>query len=216
MDIIWHGYSCFTLKTKHCTAVFDPYNEDVGLKLPKIKADLVMVSHDHEGHNAIEKVGGEAKLIDWPGEYEVKGLAINAYQVPYTEEGTEKKPGKGLMFVVHAEDLKICFLGDMGTQPEAALLEQIGDIDILMVPVGGNHVMDAKAAHLAIEEIEPRAVIPMHYATDGVKMKIDGIEPFLKVMGAANLTAKDKISVESRASLKEDGMEIILLNPQTA
>lgn len=175
-----------------------------------------MVSHDHEGHNAVEKVGGEAKLINWPGEYEVKGLAINAYQVPYTEEGTAKKPGKGLIFVVHAEDLKICFLGDMGSQPEAALLEQIGDIDILMVPVGGNHVMDAKAAHLAIEEIEPRAVIPMHYATDGVKMTIDGIEPFLKVMGATSLTAKDKISVESRANLKEDGMEIILLNPQTA
>ena len=216
MDIIWHGYSCFTLKTKQCTAVFDPYNDDVGLKLPKIKADLVMVSHDHEGHNAVEKVGGEAKLIDWPGEYEVKGLAINAYQVPYTEEGTTKKPGKGLMFVVHADDLKVCFLGDMGSQPESALLEQIGDIDILIVPVGGNHVMDAKSAHLTIEEIEPRAVIPMHYATSGVTMKIDGIEPFLKVMGAANLVAKDKVSVESRSSLKEDAMEIMLLNPQTA
>ena len=149
MDIIWHGYSCFTIKAKRGTVVIDPYDSaTVGLKLPAMKADAVLISHDHEGHNNAKAVAGTPKVISWPGEYEIAGIAITAHPVPYSEEGSAKKPGKGLMFTLDADGLKLCFMGDMGGQPDDALIESIGDVDVLMIPVGGHHTMDAKQAHL--------------------------------------------------------------------
>lgn len=216
MDIIWHGYSCFTIKTKRGTVVIDPYaTAAVGLKLPAMKADAVLVSHDHEGHNNVKAVSGTPKVISWAGEYEIAGIAIMARAVPYTAEGDAKTPGKGLLFNIDAEGLKVCFMGDMGSQPDEALIESIGDVDVLMIPVGGHHTMDAKQAHLVVEELEPRAVIPMHYAVKGTKVELDGPEAFLKQFGGGS-APKDKFSIGGRSDLPEDKMECVVLNPQTA
>jgi L-ascorbate metabolism protein UlaG (beta-lactamase superfamily) len=215
MELIWHGYSCFTMKTKHGTTVIDPYNpKTTGLKLPALKADLVLVSHNHEGHNNTDAVAGAPKIIDWPGEYEVKGIAISAIQIPYKCEGTEENPGKGLIFALEVDNLRICFMGDIGNELDAALIESIGDVDVLMLPIGGHNTLDAKGAHLLIEEIEPRVVIPMHYG-DGSKNNLDGLEPFLKQAGC-NTEPRDKYVVNSRSELSQDKMEVVLLNEQTA
>lgn len=216
MEITWHGYSCFTIKTKEGVAVIDPYREEIGLKLPALKADTVLISHDHEGHNNVKGLSGEVRIIDWPGEYEVKGLAITAQTVPHGSEGNKKEPGQGLFFTIDADGMKICFLGDMGDKIDDALIESIGDVDVLMLPVGGHNTMNAKQAHNVIEEIEPRAIIPMHYATPGLKTELDDVEGFLKLVGASGIEAKDKFSLSSRSQLQEDKTEIILLKPQTA
>jgi L-ascorbate metabolism protein UlaG (beta-lactamase superfamily) len=216
MEIIWHGYSCFTLKTKHGTAVIDPYNSSsIGLKLPALKADVVLVSHDHDGHNFVSAVGGNPKIIDWPGEYEVKGIAICAVQIPYTGEGSDKNPGKGLFFTFEVDNLRICFMGDIGGEPDDALIESIGDVDVLLLPVGGHNTLDAKKAHLVIEEIEPRAVIPMHYAVKGMKVELDEVDAFLKLVGGSP-APREKFVINSRSELMEDKMECIVLSPQTA
>lgn len=194
--------------------MIDPYNPSIGLTPPNLKADVVMVSHDHEGHNNLKAVSGEVRAITWPGEYEVKGMAITAHMVPYSKEGTPKKEGKGLFFVIDADNIKICFLGDIGNELSDELIESIGDVDILIVPVGGHNTTDAKQAHLLIEEIEPRAVIPMHYATEGIKADLDDIEPFMKELGSAAPESKDKFSIGNRHDLDEEKMEIIILNPQ--
>jgi L-ascorbate metabolism protein UlaG (beta-lactamase superfamily) len=216
MDITWHGHSCFTIKTKRGTVVFDPYDpEQAGLKLPPLKADILLVSHNHEGHNNVKAVEGSPQIIDWPGEYEVKGIAVTASKVAYSE--TEKgKHGYGLIFTVEADGLRLCYLGDMGEVPDTALVESIGDIDILFLPIGGRTVMDPKQAHLVIEELEPRAVIPMHYKVAGSKSGESEIEPFLKMVGASAPEAGEKFSITGRSELKEDKMECILLTPQTA
>lgn len=221
MKIIWHGYSCFSLKTKHGTAVIDPYSADIGLKLPALKADVVLVSHDHPGHNNTKAVtgaeaGSELKILDWAGEYEIKGMAITAQMVPYSKEGSEKEPGKGLIFTIDIDNLKVCFVGDLGGELDDTLMESIGNVDILILPVGGHHTMDAKQAHLLIEEIEPRAVIPMHYSTPGLKEEVDGIEPFLKQAGASVVAAKNEFEIDSRSELDSEKTAFILLNPQTA
>lgn len=215
MEIMWHGYSCFTLKTKQGIAVIDPYSENIGLKLPSLKADILLISHDHEGHNNSKGVAGDPRVIDWPGEYEVRGLAITAEAVPYSGEGNKKKPGHGLFFTINVDGLKLCFLGDMGELSDD-LIEGIGDVDILILPVGGHHTMDAKQAHVVIEELEPRAVIPMHYAIPGIKEELDGVEPFLKLVGATGAEAKEKFTISGRSQLQEDKTEFILLTPQTA
>jgi L-ascorbate metabolism protein UlaG (beta-lactamase superfamily) len=215
MEIIWHGYACFTIKTKRGTIVIDPYdNAATGLKLPNLKADVVLVSHNFEGHNNVKAVAGDPKVIDWPGEYEIKGIAINAQQIPREAEGGETTK-KGLLFTMEDEGLRVCFMGDIGGVPDEALVESIGDIDVLLIPVGGNVTIDAKLAHLVIEELEPRAVIPMHYAVKGSKAGLDGVEPFLKLIGSTP-EPRDKFVLGSRAELKEDALECVVLNPQTA
>ncbi len=217
MDITWHGHSCFTVKTKRGTIVFDPYDTaTTGLKLPSLKADLLLVSHNHEGHNNVKAVEGSPQIVDWPGEYEIKGIAVTASKVAYSEAEKGNKHGYGLIFTLDVDGLKLCFLGDMGEAPDTALVESIGDVDILFLPIGGHTVMDPKQAHLVIEELEPRAVIPMHYKPDGGKTGANEIEPFLKLVGVIAPETREKFTISSRSELKEDKMECILLAPQTA
>jgi L-ascorbate metabolism protein UlaG (beta-lactamase superfamily) len=216
MEIIWHGYSCFTLKTKRGTVVIDPYDSEVtGLKLPNLKADVVLVSNNYEGHNNVKAVQGDPKIIDWPGEYDIRGIAVSSHPIPLGAAGGEAKNRKGQFFTIEDDGIRVCFMGDIGGVPDEALIESIGDIDILMIPVGGNTVTDAKMAHRVIEELEPRAVIPMHYAVPGSKGNLDGVEPFLKLVGG-NPQPRDKFVITGRSELKEDAMECIVLNPQTA
>jgi len=215
MDITWHGYSCFTIKTKQCTIVIDPYDTAVtGLKLPLLKADVVMVSNNHAGHNFTKAVTGEPQILDWPGEYEIKGAALIAKKVEYAKkEGNEKEKGEGMFFTIAVDGLRLCFLGDMGGVDDA-LIEGIGDVDVLFLPVGGHNTMNAKEAHEVIEELEPRVVVPMHYAIKGAKGELDELEPFLKLIGVVSIEPKDKFTVNSRAELKEDKMDCEVLTPQ--
>ncbi len=216
MEITWHGYSCFTLKTKNCTVVIDPYSASVGLKLPALKADVVLVSKQEEEHNNVAAIKEPGQIIDWPGEYEVKGVAITGHTLPPAKEKKSAKSGAALYFLLEIDGINICFLGDLQGELSDELIEGIGDVDLLMLPVGGNETMDAKQAHNVIEEIEPRAVLPMHYATPGVKASLDGVEVFLKQAGATGTETKEKFTISSRSELSEDKINYILLNPQTA
>lgn len=210
MDILWHGYSCFTLKTRHGTVVIDPYHSETGLTLPSLTADAVLVSHHHPEHDNIQAVHGNPRILDWPGEYEVKGMAITAQALPY-QNG---KLGEGVLFLIDVDNIKICFLSDMSGKIGNDLIESIGDIDILMIPVGGQHTLSANQAHEIIEELEPRAVIPMHYSFEGMQGELDGIESFLKIIGASTQEGKEKYTVNERNDLHEEKMEVILLKPQ--
>jgi L-ascorbate metabolism protein UlaG (beta-lactamase superfamily) len=210
MDIIWHGQSCFSIRTKNCTAVVDPYSPEIGLTLPKLKADMVLISRDLPSHNNAKAVDGEKKVIEWPGEYEIKGVAINAQKVP-AEEG--KKEIR--FFTVNADGILICFLGDIGKGLDEQLIESIGNVDVLLLPVGGHDVLDAKAAHAVVEELEPRVVIPMHYAVDGLKENYDGVDAFLKLTGAS-VEPRDKFTVTQRSELPAEKTDYVVLRPQTA
>ncbi len=216
MDITWHGYSCFTLKTKNCTVVLDPYSDAVGLKLPALKADIVLISKQEEEHNNVAAIKEPGQVIDWPGEYEVKGVAITAHTLPQTKEKKSTKGGASLYFLLEIDGINICFLGDLQGELSDELIEGIGDVDLLMLPIGGNGTMDAKQAHNVIEEIEPRAILPMHYAVPGVKATLDGVEVFLKQGGVTGIEAKEKFTINSRSELSEDKLNYILLTPQTA
>ncbi|HLG25418.1 MAG TPA: MBL fold metallo-hydrolase [Candidatus Gracilibacteria bacterium] len=205
MEIVWHGYSCLTVKSKGATTVIDPYTDGKGIKLPSLKGDIVIVSGNYEGHDNIKAVSGEPTVVDWPGEYEMKGVAVMAQQIPGS---------KGMLFTLIADNMKLCFIGNMSAEITEEMVEAIGDVDILLLPVGGGETADAKTAHNLVEEIEPRAILAIHYAVDGSKAKLDGPEAFLKLVGATSTEPKDKLSIQSRNELKQDATEVILLKPQ--
>jgi L-ascorbate metabolism protein UlaG (beta-lactamase superfamily) len=208
MDIIWHGYSCFEIKTKGCTTVIDPYSSEIGLTLPSLKADIVLVSREHPGHNNSKGVQGEYRLIDWAGEYEIKGVAVSAQKIE--PKDIAKKPV--MYFTLDIGGIRICFLGDIGKGLNEELIESIGNVDILLIPVGGGEVMDAKTAHSVVEELEPRAVIPMHYGIPGLKEILETADGFMKLSGAV-VEPKDKFTISERTELSPEKTEFILLNP---
>ncbi len=200
MDIIWHGHSCFTIKGKDATIVTDPF-EGLGTKLPSLKADIVSLS----GEGEIAKVDGNPKVLDWSGEYEVSNVAIESI-CPLGEDLN--------IFIFALDGIKICHLSYLSHELPEELIDQIGEVDVLMIPVGGSEVLDGKTAQKVVEAIEPRVVIPMLYAATDTKMNIGGASEFLKAMGKTAVEPMDKFSIGSRSSLPEDRMEFVLLNPK--
>lgn len=203
MELIWHGQNCFTLKGNGATVVLDPCDPKIGLTMPKIKADVVTVSHQGEDHG-VEAV----TLFDWPGEYESKGILITLVATDEKEEN--------LAAHLDVEGVKICHLGNLSGKLSDAALEAIGDVDVLLVPVGGGDVLDSKGAHEVIEQLEPRVVIPMHYKIEGLKdEKIAGVEAFLKAAGTHN-EPRESFKIKTRAELPEETTIFVQLLPQNA
>jgi L-ascorbate metabolism protein UlaG (beta-lactamase superfamily) len=216
MDIKWHGHSCFTIKGQDATVVADPYDE-LGSKLPKFKADIVTLGDElAEGKGSVAEVEGEPKILDWPGEFEISNVAIEAFSADrFTKEGesngTESGAGNVNIFLFAVDGIKVCHLSGLAHELSDELLDRIGDVDVLLLPVGGGDVLDGKTAQKVMEAIEPRVVIPMYFTTGESKLNINGAGDFLKAVGKTELAAQEKYSVSSKASLLEGTMEFVLL-----
>lgn len=211
MDIYWYGQACFKLKGKTASAVIDPFSpEAVGLKLPKdLEANVVLQSHDHPDHNNIAIVGGNPMPFYGPGEYEVKGIAVTGVASFHdTTDGSER--GKNTIFHVSIDGLNIVHLGDLG---QAKLTEQqialLGQVDILLIPVGGVFTIDASQAVEIIAQLEPKIIIPMHYFVEGLKFELDPVEKFLKQMGAEAVQPVPKLTI-TKDKLPEETEVVVL------
>jgi L-ascorbate metabolism protein UlaG (beta-lactamase superfamily) len=216
--IYWAGQSCFQLEVSNsrdhsADIVIDPYDEKIGLKLPNLSADILLITHDHYDHNNSKDVKGEPFVINGPGEYEVKGIFVRG--IPSFHDDKEgKEKGQNTIYIFEAEDLRFCHLGDFGQkQLTDEQLEIIDSVDVLMIPVGGEgYTIDSTSAQKIIGQIEPRIVIPMHYALPKNKIKLDEVSKFLKAMGKPSIKPQDKFTVKT-STLPKDGMEIIVLEP---
>jgi len=219
MEIIWHGQSCFTIKGSSSTLVTDPYNSKNGLTPPKFKADIVTVSHAHENHNNVAAVEGEnVKVFDWPGEYESKEVMISCIEIPRflkPEEKTELKRPQLLAAYIEMDGIKICHLGGLEKRLTGEMIEAIGDVDVLLLPVGGGDMIAAKTAHEVIEQIEPRIVIPMHYKIDGLKEEIAPLDVFIKEMGI-HVEPTEKWVIKNRKEMPEETTGYVILMPTHA
>jgi len=173
MNIQWHGQSCFQIiarreKNSPISIVIDPFDESLGLRVPKLEADILLITHSHRDHNNVKAVsattsGSSPFLISGPGEYEVKEVYIQGIHSWHDErEGRER--GENTIYTIEAEDLKLCHLGDFGQKElTEEQLEKIGEVDVLMIPVGGVYTISAKEAIRVMSQIEPKIIIPMHY-----------------------------------------------------
>lgn len=213
MDITYLGHSSFKIKTKTAVVVTDPFpTEMLGFKFPKTEADVVTISHQHKDHNYLGLIEGDPFIISEPGEYEVKGVSVFGYS-SFHDQHSGKERGENNIYVIEAEGLRICHLGDLGSAIPPKTLEEIGDIDVLMIPVGGEVTIDAKEAVDLISQIDPHIVLPMHYRAEGIDEKTFGglatLEAFLKEMGAENAEKLDKISL-SKDKLPEETKVVLL------
>ena len=217
MQIIWQGQSFFQIlirkgKESVIRIAIDPFDEQIGLKPPTCEADIVLVTHSHYDHNNIKAIKGNPFLISGPGEYEIKGVFIQGIS-SFHDNVQGKERGENTIYTLESEGIKICHLGDLG-QKELTdeQLEKIGEVDILMIPVGGVYTISAKEAAKIISQIEPKIVMPMHYHIPKLKIKLEGLDKFLKMMGVKTPEISKKLSV-SQKNLPSEGMKIIILKP---
>lgn len=193
MDINWLGHSCFRLKGKQATIVTDPFPPDLGYTLGKLTADIVTVSHQHPGHAYAKGIGGDPKVIAGPGEYEIKGVLIIGIATFHDADGGQKK-GKNTVYLIEFDGITVCHLGDLGHVLTTEQVEEIDDVDVLLLPVGGGSAINAATAAEVIRQIEPKVVIPMHYQTPVLKRELATVDGFLKEMGIERPTSQPKLS----------------------
>jgi L-ascorbate metabolism protein UlaG (beta-lactamase superfamily) len=194
MEITWLGHSCFKLKGKSTTVFTDPFPPDSGYSLEKATARIVTVSHEHPNHSYVQTIGGEPKLVFRPGEYEINGVLIIGIPT-YHDAENGAKLGKNTVFILEIDDINICHLGDLGQPLTAAQIEEIGNVDVLMVPVGGVTTIGPSQAAAVVRSLEPKIVIPMHYKTPMLTKELEGVEKFLKEMGVTTAVPQPKITV---------------------
>jgi len=216
--IIYAGQSCFQISVSNsrdheANIVIDPFDEETGLKVPNFSADILLRTHDHHDHNNTKAVKGTPFLIEGPGEYEIKGVFVQGIPSFHDDEDGKKR-GNNTIYTIEAEDIRFCHLGDLGQkQLTDEQVDKIGAIDVLMVPVGGEYTISASEAQRIISQIEPKIVIPMHYALPKSKTKLDDVSKFLKIMGKPSTQLVDKLTVKTSALPKEGAMEIVVLQP---
>ena len=191
------GQSCFKIRSKQASALTDPYSPDVGYSLGKATADIVTVSHAHSDHNYIAGVGGEPRVISRPGEYEVAGVLIIGLPAFHDNEKGAKR-GKNTVFALEMDELSICHLGDLGHPLTDTQLEEIGHVDVLMVPVGGVYTLGAASAAALVRQMDPRIVLPMHYRTPASSLQFQDLEPvqnFLHELGVHEAVPQVKLNI---------------------
>lgn len=217
MDITFLGQASFKLKGKNATVVTDPYDSSIGLKFPKTSADIVTISHDHHDHNAASLVEGEPFKVDGPGEYEIKEVKIVGVSSFHDNKGGKER-GKNIIFNMKIDGLWLCHLGDLGQNELTNIqTEAIGGVDVLLVPVGGVYTIEVSEAAKIAAELEPKVVIPMHFAdplaeraSSDSNIELEPVDKFLKEMGTEKVERQLKISLK-KEHLPEE-LTVMLLN----
>lgn len=218
MNIQYYGHSCFKLTTKShgrntdsVTIFFDPFHKSTGLKPPQGKTDIVFISHmHHDDHNNIDTLRGNPIVINTPGEFSVKGISVTGMDSFHDEkEGIDR--GRNTIFVLETENIKLCHLGDLGTDLTVKQLEKIGAIDILFIPVGGKYTIDGKMSAKLVQKLEPKIIIPMHYKVP--RLKIEGLSDEKDFCGEIGNCPKEKVN---KITIKEKDLlnknrEVILM-----
>lgn len=218
MEITYLGHSCFRLKGNLGTVITDPFDSFVGFSLPSASADIVTVSHDHQDHNHYQSINGTARrdrpfIVDHPGEYEVGGISVFGVKTDHDAHGGVER-GSNIVFTVLIDDLKVCHLGDLGHALTQEQLTEIGQVDVLLLPVGGVFTIDPSQALKIAQALEPSYLIPMHYKTPKHDQKVFGemasLEDFLQEYGSA--PAPEAKLVVNKDRLPEEMEMVVLVN----
>jgi len=209
MDITWYGHSCFRIVDRgHAAVVTDPFDESLGYEMPRLKADIVTVSHHAPGHAQLEVVKSYQHVIDGPGEYEIGSVFIIGVA---TFDKTLADPRRNVIYVFDYTNLTVAHLGDLDHVPNQSMIDTLGQIDIALVPVGGGNSLSSSQAAEVISLLEPRLVVPMHFQTDALRgMDLDPVDRFLKEMGVNTIEQVAMLRV-SASSLPEQ-TQIVLLD----
>ncbi|KYK25838.1 Zn-dependent hydrolase [Thermoplasmatales archaeon SG8-52-1] len=179
LQIRWHGHACWEI-TNNITLVTDPHDgKSIGIPAPTVAGDIILVSHDHYDHNSVKSVEkDDSKVITDVRKRTIENIEISGFE-SFHDEDMGAKRGNNIIFKFIINEIKFCHLGDLGHDLEDDIIQKIGEVDILFVPIGGTFTVDDKQAWSVVNKIKPKIIIPMHYKIGGLSLPIAGIDPFL-------------------------------------
>lgn len=210
LEITWYGQSCFRLAERGKPAVItDPFSDVIGIPSPKLKGDMVTVSHDVPGHNFVEAVKGTPFVLRGAGEYEIGGVFIMGIAMHNTNS---PEPRPNISYLFDYDGLTVLHLGDLDHVPTQSVIEEIGEVNVLLLPVGGGTSLKAAQAAEVVSLIEPFFVVPMHYELPGLALELEPLDKFLKAMGVSKVQELDMLKVS--ASDMPDQPQVVVLSAQ--
>lgn len=209
MEISYLGHSSFRIKGKTSTVVTDPFDEKTGKFSRGVGANIVTVSHDHGDHNFVKGVEGNPFVITGPGEYEVGGVSVIGIATWHDEQSGQER-GQNTIYIIEIDGLRVAHLGDLGHSLSEAALEEIGSVDVVLIPVGGKFTIDAKKAAEAVKQVDPWIAIPMHYKQEGINIEgLGELGEFLKEIGKPDTVAEPKLVISSEKLPEE--LQVVVL-----
>lgn len=262
MEITYLGHSCFRIRGRDASILTDPFSPKYGINMGRPNASIVTISHEHEHHSFTSGVGGEPRVINGPGEYEILDVLINGvrtvspvgptqkrlslngdgtgdgvddsstsdeadhqaaglHEVAQPEKGgdtaqtaaadPDKTPKLNTAYVIDVDGLRVCHLGDLAGKLTDEQIEEMGSIDVLLVPIGGGDVITPMQAAEVVSQLEPNMVVPMHYQIPGTKSdSLAPVDRFMREMGSKSIEPVPKVSLGARGSLPVDLQVVVL------
>ncbi len=209
MEITWYGRACFRLKGREATVITDPCPPATGFVAGKHEVDLLTLSHAHPDHAYTRSITAGMTLTR-PGEYEYRDLLVTGVRTWHDgSEGSER--GENVVFAVEVDGVHICHLGDLGHLLTDEQLSELGPIDVLLVPAGGTFTISPAEAAAVVAQIEPKIVIPMHFAADGASADLLGPETFLHELATEPIRQPKALVT---ATSLPDETQVVLLEPR--
>jgi L-ascorbate metabolism protein UlaG (beta-lactamase superfamily) len=191
------------------SVVTDPYDHNsVGFELLKLRGEIVTVSHDSPGHNFIKSVKGHSRVITGPGEFEIGGVFITAVQTNRKSKNSANEP-RNTLYVFDYDGITIAHLGDLKRVPSQTEIENLGGVNVALVPVGGGNSLNAAKAAEIVSLLEPGIVIPMHYQVPESKINLDPLSRFLKEMGVGKIEPVPSLKI-TRTSVPSESRVVVL------
>ncbi len=183
MKVKWLGHACFLLTSDSgLRVVTDPYVPGaygLGYSSPSVEADIVTISHDHTDHNNAEAVRGSPEIVRGSGVREVRGVQFKGVATDHDTSGGRER-GPNTIFTFALDGVTVCHAGDLGHDLNDKMVAEIGPIDVLLIPVGGNFTIDAAVANSVAERLRPKICIPMHFQNDRCReFPVAGVEDFV-------------------------------------
>lgn len=206
-DIGYKGANCITINTKKASLVLDPKLSLVGQKDASVKDKIEIVTEDRFKVDFDQRV-----LFDYPGDYEVANFSIKGVSARRHIDGPEAKM-ISTMYRIEVEGVRIAVLGNIDASLSEEQLEEIGIVDILVIPVGGGgYTLGATEATQVARQVEARVTIPIHYADEGLNYEVpqDDLELFQKEMGVESETVEGKYKVKSASALPENNVILVI------
>jgi L-ascorbate metabolism protein UlaG (beta-lactamase superfamily) len=212
MKIKWLGHASFLVTSDSGVKIItDPYATSENLRYGEINqpADVVTVSHEHGDHNNVAAVKGNPIVVRTTAT--VKGIDFKGVSTFHDNDGGRTR-GRNTVFCFAVDGVKVCHLGDLGHPLNDAQAAEIGSVDVLLIPVGGNYTCDAVVATRVGDKLKPKVIIPMHYQTEKLSFPIADCEPFVK--GKANVRRLDASEVSFEKGKLPAKTEIDILKPE--
>ena len=207
MKLEWIGHACFRLTAENGTVIVtDPYDDSVGIRVPKLEADLVTISHEHHDHNNLSMISGQPQVAQGAKPAQIRGITTQAVASYHDDKGGALR-GRNNVRIFYIDKLKVVHMGDQGCWPAEPVMQAILNADVMMIPVGGYYTIDAQGAKEIIDLACPKCVIPMHYKTKHCTYPIAGVEPFLEIMGAKD--ARPVRELEVRPGSVPEGVVVM-------